>query len=254
MGKKMLKKSFAVLGTVLCLQAAQSMTSDRVSEIHYCEDWRGIREAMRVSLSNSAVNPVVILDCDKIMCIRTPGNCKATDPVLFDVLEELTSRSVPFFCMTTIPSIEYIGRRKDFELAGIAPSFHRGSTVFSRKWRRSADSDKKYFVDTDWNTAYTFRPTGYEYSEENPLNFYDLDNAVYNCYIRRIFDENKESLPSKGFVFSKLIEDGLLFRPGIVVFVDDYLSNLESMQSYCDYLGIAYVGLLCRAYTDDQIE
>jgi hypothetical protein len=104
--------------------------------------------------------------------------------------------------------------------------------------------------------VYTIRPVNYEHTEIDPLNFYDLDTGSedvmieYHNYRTRIFQDTRSLQQPKGFVFSQLIQDGFLSRPDVVVFVDDQLVNLESMQSHCDYLGISYVGLLCGAYTN----
>ncbi|MDR1236161.1 MAG: DUF2608 domain-containing protein [Holosporaceae bacterium] len=251
---RVFKKSFAVLGTVLCLQAAQSMTSDRVSEIHYCEDWRDMYEKMNTALSISE-NSLVIFDCDGVICNRVSGGCEITDPVLLRILEELKLCGISFFCMTAVPSIECAGRRKDFELAGVAPYFCDGSTVFDRDWVWLVGNDgKKYFVDIWWNTVYTIRPTGYEYTESKPLNFHDLDTenegvmVAYRDYRARISRDRKDLKQPKGSVFLKLIEDGFLSKPDVVVFIDDQLVNLESMQSHCYSVGISYAGLFCQAY------
>jgi hypothetical protein len=201
-------------------------------------------------------NSLVILDCDKILCNRVFGDCEVTDPVVFDVLGRLRACQTHFFCMTAVPSIEFTARRRDFELAEIAPFFCDGSsTVFNRDWVwLFGDDGKKYFVDVWWNTVYTIRPVNYEHTEIDPLNFYDLDReneevmAKYRDYRTTISLDKKKLRQPKGFVFLKLIEDGFLSMPDVVVFVDDQQANLESMQFYCDYLGISYVGLLCRAY------
>jgi hypothetical protein len=245
----MLKKVFiAAFGIVSCLQNVSCISS----EICTCENWDKISERI-CELFPSFHGVVVGVNCDGILCKDIKRSAKATDPRLSIFLTEF-SKHAPVFCMTSIPGCEYISRRVDFELSGIADFFEKNSAkCFSRAWTNEEDEEKDYFIDYEWNTAYTWRVRNRFFSESNPLNYYEINRE--DEAVRKICSEYKnqriEAVSyqlSKGETLERMILDGFLKRPDFFVFVDDCKKNLEIIQETCLRMEIPYRGIWCEAY------
>jgi hypothetical protein len=242
----MLKKAFAILGAAFCLQAPQSEI-----RILKKEGWEEIRRIISEKLP-SLEDPIVIFDCDEIMCTLSNDIATLTSPVLHEVLRELTKNGTPFFCMTSYSAAEWTGRHKDFECIEVTPFFHGVPTVFSKPWDWRNDDDLPYYVDGNWNIVYTFHPKGLAYTVQDPFDYYDalmhgFDEEKYQRYLEGRSAALSSIMP-KGDVLCSLIDRGFLRKPGSVIFVDDSFGSIASMGKACKFLGIPYLGICCEAY------
>ncbi|MDR1333811.1 MAG: DUF2608 domain-containing protein, partial [Holosporaceae bacterium] len=159
--------------------------------------------------------------------------------VIPEFLGVLSEKKIAYFCLTATLSCIWPEKREDLDIAGLDKLFCRNSvanTPFSRIWKRDLDDSKKYYWDFEYSTMYSVRanPAESKVSEENPL-------ARVNLYQVRDWIKT-----SKGKVFQSAVEDEIITKPDVMVFIDDRIDNVKDVRLACEQLRINYLGIVCN--------
>jgi hypothetical protein len=149
------------------------------------------------------------------------------DEVIPDFLGTLSTKEIQFFCLTAGISSSWQGRRKRFNKVGLNEIFCNLELngPFSRSWIEGSDNSKKYYWDFEYSIMYSTIETKYGHKET-----------------------------SKGEVFKSAIEDRIITKPDVMVFIDDLLGNVEDMRLACYQLGINCLGIHCNLPTSSHLK
>jgi hypothetical protein len=221
------------------------------SKMITCGSWSEIKKKVYEHIDCHQGEQVIVgLDVDETL-IDLGGLIDGKE--VSEFLTTLKGRRVPFFALTAYYGYFWPLRRKHFDDAGLTDFFRKSESEsesesdvpFLRVWEESRDDNKRYYWDSGYSTMYTnrMRP-GKGFSEKNPSSP-ESKECPEDFYWQR---DTLLLRTSKGVVLRSAIEDGIITRPGVMVFIDDGAFNVKDVCLVCKRLGINCLGIIFSAW------
>jgi hypothetical protein len=209
-----------------------------------CVSWSEINEEVIDHINCHRNKRVFVgLDADNTLI---EGSHMVDGETIPQFLTTLGGRGIPFFCLTAYNSSAWPWRRKGFNDSGLSNYFRNSESnrPFVRGWEKSRDNNKRYYWDLEYSTMYSNRMRANEhFSEENP--------SLPESGVRQPAELYQSDLllrTSKGEVFRSAIEDEVIAKPEVMVFVDDDLGSVYDVCLVCQRLGINCLGINYEGY------